>query len=238
MGGTPSNVQLLDWLAVWFRDDARGSLKKLHRLIVTSATWKQAVASNPHALQIDSENRLLWRANRRRLDAEIFRDQALQLSGRLDLRMGGPGVEQFSANEGIQNTPFLDYGGFDWNSPAAKRRSLYRVVWRGIPDPFMEAMDFPDLGLLSANREFSASPLQSLTLFNDNFVLAASQWLAARVEHEEQTMEDRVRRAVQLIFLREPATDELHDLSSYANAHGLAALCRVLLNSNEFLFVD
>ncbi|MBD3672492.1 MAG: DUF1549 domain-containing protein [Planctomycetaceae bacterium] len=236
MGNEPANEELLNWLAVWFRDEAKGSLKALHRLILTSQTWQQSsqAASNP----VDSRNRLLWRMNRQRLDAETFRDSVLQMAGRLDLTMGGPGVEQFKKTKGPQATPTLDYVAFDWNASETHRRSIYRVVWRGIPDPFMEALDFPDLGLLAPKRGFSVSALQSLSLYNNDFVLHASQWIAERIEQERSDPGEQVKRAVQLVWLRVPTPQEQAVFVGYTRQYGLPALCRVLLNSNEFLFVD
>jgi hypothetical protein len=236
MGSVPSHPELLDWLAVWFRDEAHGSLKKLHRLILTSETWRRA--SQGGAIVQDAGNRLLSRMNRRRMDAEVFRDSALQLAGRLNLAMGGPGIEQFTTAKGPQATPALDYNAFDWNAPSAGRRSIYRVVWRGIPDPFMEAMDFPDLGLLTPKRSFSVSALQSLAMFNNDFVLHASARFAERLEKERKDLKQQVRRAIELAWLRAASTAEIEDYSNYARDHGLPAFCRVLLNSNELLFVE
>jgi len=248
MGGVPSHPELLDWLAIWFRDDAKGSLKQLHRLIVLSATYQQQ--SNPVSLlegendaillpqTVDAENRLLWRMNRQRLDAESFRDAVLQISGRIDLTMGGPGIQQFAMTTGSQLTPKLHYDAFDWNSAAAGRRSIYRVVWRGITDPFMESLDFPDLGQLAPQRGDSVSALQALTFFNNNFVLHHAQVLADQLEASQTTRDDQAAEACRRIWLREPEAEELAILVSYATDHGLPALCRVLFNSNEFLFVD
>jgi hypothetical protein len=247
MGGTPSHAELLDWLAVWFRDDAKGSLRQLHRLILLSATYqRQSLPSTAAPLDstrrdpetIDAENRLLWRMNRRRLDAESYRDAVLQISCRIDLTMGGPGVQQFKQLEGSQLTPKLDYDAFDWNDPTAARRSIYRVAWRGIADPFMESLDFPDLGMLAPKRSFSVSALQSLTVFNNDFVLHHSQLLAETLKANRATADEQITQACRLIFLREPSTNEQAILVAYTNQHGLAATCRVLLNSNEFLFVD
>src|SRR6185295_11574599 len=123
---------------------------------------------------------LLWRMNRQRLDAESYRDAVLALSGRLDLTMGGLGGAHFTQKPGPQSTPVLDYFGFDWSKPSGARRSIYRIVWRGIADPFMEALDFPDLGLLAPVRSFSASALQALALMNNDFVVYHSQVMAAR----------------------------------------------------------
>ena len=236
MGSQPTHPELLEWLAVWFRDEAKGSLKKLHRLILTSETWRQA--SRARANPRDSDNRLLWRMNRQRVDAEVFRDSVLRMSGRLDLKMGGPGIEQFTKTKGPQATPALDYSAFDWTSKAAARRSIYRVVWRGIPDPFMESLDFPDLGLLAPKRGFSVSALQSLSVFNNDFVLHGSEWLAKRVASEKPDLNSQIKRAVQLVWLRLPDESERSTFVAYAKQHGLPALCRVLLNCNEFLFTE
>lgn len=232
MGSAPSHPELLDWLAIWFRDEAKGSLKKLHTLILTSHTWKQS-SLNDHTSD-DSENIWLSRMHRRRLDAESFRDSVLSLSGVMDFSMGGPGIEQFKKSKGPQSTPALDYTQFDWNATNAKRRSIYRVVWRGIPDPFMDALDFPDMALLSPKRNFSVSPLQSLALFNNDFVLHAAQWMSESLTSKPNP----VYMAVETCWQRPPTDLELTTFKAYSNKHGLAALCRVLLNSNEFLFID
>ncbi|HWB04679.1 MAG TPA: PSD1 and planctomycete cytochrome C domain-containing protein [Verrucomicrobiales bacterium] len=238
MGDIPANPELIDWLAVWFRDEAKGSLKQLHRLIVTSAVYRQSSAYNEAAAKIDGDNRLLWRQNNRRLDADTYRDFALAVSGKLDLTMGGPPVQQFKRSKGPQATPALDYSYYDWNSPGAGRRSIYRCVWRGIADPFMEALDFPDLGLLAPVRGFSASSLQALTLYNNNFVLQQSESFAKRTEKDSPSLEEQVTRAVRLAWLRTPKATEQKEFTDFAKTHGLAALCRLLLNSDEFLFVN
>jgi len=238
MGGVPSHPELLDWLAVWFRDDANGSLKQLHRLIVTSETYRQSSQHRDDAAAIDGENRLLWRQNRHRLDADAVRDFSLAVSGLLDLTMGGPRIQHFKQSKGPQSTPNLDYTAFDWNTAGASRRSIYRYVWRGIADPFMEALDFPDLGLLSPTRGFSASSLQALALYNNDFVLHCSQQMATSLQSKEHSPESRIRQAVLLVWCREPTSEELSDFSEFVSHHGLAAFCRLLLNSNEFLFVD
>ena len=124
----------------------------MDRLIVLSRAYQQASEPNAASAAIDPDNRLLWRANRLRLDADQYRDAALQTAGRIDFTMGGPGVNHFKQGPGPQMTPALDYAAFDWESPAANRRSVYRTVWRSIPDPFMDSLDFPDLTLLSPTR--------------------------------------------------------------------------------------
>ena len=244
MGGVPSHPELLDWLACELRDSG-GSLKHLHRLIVISAAYRQSSvesrgskALGPRPSTLDPENHLLWRMNRSRLDAESFRDAVLAVSGRLDLTMGGPGTQHFKTSKGPQDTPKVDYTPFDWDSPGAGRRSIYRVVWRGIADPFMEALDFPDAALLQPTRSFSASALQALTLFNNDFVLRHSEHFAARVEKLGSDTPSRVSAAVRLAYQRAATEEEVRAMSAYADQHGLAALGRVLFNSNEFLFIN
>lgn len=237
MGSMPTHPEMLDYLAIWFRDDADGSLKRLHRLILTSKTWRQASTGGQEA--IDPDNRYLWRGNRRRLDADAVRDFVTAASGRIDFEMYGPGIQHFSQRPGPQTTPTLDYKAFDWSSPAGGRRSIYRVVWRGMSDPFMEVLDFPDMGLLQPTRGFSASALQALALLNNDFMLAQSQFLAERCQRVAGSdMESQVRRAVNLAWSREPSADELSAMKDVAAKHGLAAVCRALLNSNEFLFIE
>jgi hypothetical protein len=263
MGGTPSHPELIDWLAAWFRDDAGGSLKQLHRLIVTSSAYRRQ--SDPTAAPpgsgpagstlapvvqrasapdfqrhqaADPDNRLLWRANRLRLDADSYRDAVMAVSGRLDLAMGGPGVQHFSSRPGPQSTPVLDYTNFDWSKPGVARRSIYRVVWRGIADPFMDALDFPDMGLLSPARGFSASSLQSLALLNNPFVLHHADAFAGRAGAASPDRDQQIRHMVRAVWLREPTAGEVADFRALAEAHGLPAVARLLFNSNEFIFVN
>ena len=229
MGGTPSHPELLDWLACELRDSG-GSLKHLHRIIVTSAAYRQSSEHRDDAAKLDGDNRLLWRMNRLRLDADSYRDFVLAAADRLDLTVGGPSERQFITGPPVQLTPTLDYAAYDWAALPKHRRSIYRFVWRGVPDPFMDTLDFPDLGLLAPSRSFSASSLQSLALYNNSFVLHFSSELGKKIT----TPADAVRR----ILLREPTADELPGFTAYAQKNGLAALCRVLINSNEFLFVN
>ncbi|MBN8249950.1 MAG: DUF1549 domain-containing protein, partial [Verrucomicrobia bacterium] len=166
MGGTPSHPELLDWLAVWFRDEARGSLKALHRLIVTSAAYRRSSAHTPHRSEDDPQNRRLARMNSPRLTAEEVRDTVLQLSGQLDLTMGGPAAVQFVSKGAATflpadgSPPFLDYEHFDADAPANRRRAVYRFLFRTVSDPFMEALDCPDGGAPVPSRSVSTTALQ------------------------------------------------------------------------------
>ena len=176
--------------------------------------------------------------SRQRLDADSFRDSVILVSGQLDLTMGGPGIAHFTTSPGPQVTPVLHYDKFDLDSAGANRRSIYRVVWRGIPDPLMESLDFPDLGLLAPTRGFSASPLQSLELLNNRFVLHHVQHMTNDIKAKTQILPEQIKLAVQRTWLREPTLEELKKLTKLVDAHGLQAACRVLLNSNEFLFIE
>ena len=301
MGETPSHPELLDWLAVEFRDGGQ-SLKQLHRLIVTSETYRQVSALLPGAApvpsppssgerarvrgpsgevpttaqkpeeektphpnplpaepgrgdknqnpnSIDADNRLLWHMNRTRLDAECVRDAVVAVSGRLDLRMGGPSDRQFDLQPGIHVTPKIDYAKFDLNSDLGRRRSIYRFLFRTLPDPFMETLDCPSGDQITPARTTSITVQQALTLWNDAFIAKHCEFIAARIEKEivsQQPSADQplspanlpVDRAVRLILCRPPTEAESRDLSEYAKKHGLANVCRLLLNSNEFLFVN
>ncbi len=229
MGGTPSHPELLDWLACELRDH-EGSLKHLHRLIVTSAAYRQSSDHRDDAAKLDGDNRLPWRMNRLRLDADSYRDFVLASSGGLDPATGGPSVRQFITGPPVQLTPTLNYEAYDWAALPKHRRSIYRFVWRGVPDPFMDALDFPDLGMLAPTRGFSASALQSLALYNNRFVLHFSGEMGKQLTSRDE--------AVRRILLREPTAEERKSFAAFAEKNGYAALCRVLLNSNEFLFVN
>lgn len=237
MGGIPSHPELIDWLALWFRDEAGASLKKLHRLIVTSHTYRQSSMIRGTAAAIDADNRFWWRQSQQRLDADAYRDFLLAVSGRLDDSMGGPAIQHFLQSPGAQLTPKLDYAAFDWGSRGANRRSIYRFVWRGIPDPLMAALDFPDLGLLTPARSASISPLQALALYNNHFVLFHSAAMAEHVSRVTMDEDQQVIAVIQNLYQRDPAESELSLYRGHLQRHGLASLCRVLLNSNEFLFI-
>ena len=263
MGGTPSHPELLDWLAVWFRDEAKGSLKELHRLIVTSATYRQSsldtqlsprhrgpVAEPPvSTLNFpDADNRLLWRQNRPRLTGEQMRDTLLALSGQLDLTMGGPPAVQFISRGDATfmpggNPAFLDYEHFDPDSPAARRRAIYRFLFRTVPDPFMDTLDCPDGGAFTPVRSVSTTAVQAFAMLNDAFLIRQCEHIATRLsgttahKGREET-EASVRAAFRLILLRAPAVAEVERFTAFAQRHGVANAVQILINSNEFLYVD
>ncbi len=238
MGSPPTHPALLDWLAVEFRDDG-GSLKRLHKLIVTSAAYRQVSTHREDAARIDSDNRFLWRMNRQRLDAENVRDALLAASGKLDLTMGGPSAMQFQFDDPNKEvTPRIDYGAFDPDSPASYRRSVYRFLFRNLNDPLLDAFDAVDPSLSTPKRHATITPLQALSLWNNRFVLRQCEHLAARLERDADGLEPQVARAFRLLCSRAPTPAELALLIDHAQRHGLANACRVLVNSNEFLFAN
>jgi hypothetical protein len=237
MGSLPTHPELLDWLAADFRDSG-GSLKRLHRQIVTSAAYRRASTHDDANAKIDADNRYLWRMNRGRLDAEMLRDTLLAVSGKLDLKMGGPSVMQFDFKDPNKEvSPLISYDKFDPDSPASYRRGIYRFIFRNINDPLLETFDSVDPSLSMAKRNFTITPLQALVLYNNRFVLRQCEHLAARLEREAPDTPARINRACQLTMGRVPTREEAELLTAYAKRHGLANACRVLFNCNDFLFV-
>jgi hypothetical protein len=152
--------------------------------------------------------------------------------------MGGESVKQFIETPGIHVTPNVDYLNFDMDNPANFRRSVYRFIFRTLPDPFMDTMDCPDASQLAPTRNTSVTALQALAMLNNAFVVRQSEHLAARIEKERGDVPSRVERLYELAFNRQPTAEERAELSRYAARHGMANACRVVLNSNEFMFVD
>jgi len=235
MGAPPTHPELLDWLAATLLEDG-GSLKRLHRRIVTSAAYRQSSRHHPAYALVDGDNHLLWRMNRARLDAEQVHDAVLQISGRLDTKMGGPSVKHFLEAKGIHRTPKVDYTAFDPDSPGAQRRGIYRFVFRTLPDPFLDALDCPDASQFTAARSSSVTVFQALALLNDPFMVRMSEHFARRVA-PAGALPGQVRQAYQLALGRLPTRSEQEVLARYADRHGMANACRLLFNCNEFLFV-
>jgi hypothetical protein len=237
MGGRPSHPELLDWLAATFRDEG-GSLKALHRQIVTSAVYRRTSRAEPGP-QSDSDNRLLARMNRTRLDAEEIRDSLLAVSGRLDPAMGGPPAMQFVFNDPNKEvSPLINYSAFDPDSPASRRRGIYRFLVRNINDPLLEAFDAADPSLSTPRRNVTITPQQSLALWNNRFVLRSCEHLVARLDREATGAASRIDRACRLLWGRSPSAEEAVLLRQYAERHELTNACRLMVNANDFLFVD
>ena len=214
-GELPSNQALLDWLAVQFMKDG-WSLKKLDRLIVTSATYRQRSDVTPDLVALDPDNALLARGPRFRVDAEIVRDSALQASGLLSERIGGPSV--FPPQPASVTTEGA-YGALKWiasTGPDRYRRSLYTFSKRTAPFALYQTFDGPDGQVCVVNRDVSDSPLQALSLLNDTVFLEAAQAMgkhcAACDEDDAAKAEDIFRR----FLVRDPQPQELAMLLDFA----------------------
>ena len=263
-GTPPTHPKLLDWLACEFV--ARGwSLKAIHRLIVTSATYRQASTWDKHNAGVDPENRLCWRMNRRRLEGEGLRDAMLAVSGQLNRAMGGPSVHpELPAELGVPR------GGWPVSSDLRQRhrRSVYIFVKRNLRYPLFSAFDAPDSNETCARRHQSTSAPQALMLLNSKAVQELAQAFATRILKEGEQPVQVIERAYRLALGRSPDRQERDTLLAYlqrearlsrgeVNAKGkalasvrfpassepayraaVANLCHALFNVNEFLYVD
>jgi hypothetical protein len=232
-GGKPSHPDLLDWLADDFVAHGWG-LKHVHRLIVLSATYRQASAGRADGLAADAQDRLLWRYPPRRLEAEPLRDAALAVSGNLDLRMGGPGFDLFEPNTNYVKvyTPKKEFGPAEW------RRMVYQNKPRMQLDDTFGPFDCPDAGQIAPKRNTSTTALQALALLNGRFLMQQAAFFARRLRQEAgDDPAAQARRGFRLAFGREPTEEELSAAARVVRAQGTAAFCRALLNANEFLYV-
>ncbi len=231
-GGRPSNPELLDWLAAHFVENG-WSMKRLHRTILLSATYRQSSATNPKAFERDAGSRWLWRFPPRRLEAEALRDSILTVCGNIDLRMGGPGFDLFEPNDNYVRV-FSPKKSF---SHADSRRMVYLTKHRMQLDDTFGAFDCPDAGQIAPRRTTSTTPLQALNLLNSPFILQQSEIFATRLKREAKTPAAQIKRAFELTLNHPPAKEELAAAVNLVNAEGLPAFCRALLNANEFAYL-
>ncbi|WP_164100868.1 PSD1 and planctomycete cytochrome C domain-containing protein [Candidatus Laterigemmans baculatus] len=254
MGARPTHPELLDWLAAELRDGlpqpqrpaerdpageqaaqaSRWSLKRLQRLILLSATYRQASRPLEEAMARDADSRLLWRFPPRRLEAEAIRDNILLVSGTLDRRMEGPGYWMFHPNSNYAR----NWVAKDEFGPDAFRRMLYAIKLRMEQDAVFGAFDCPDGGQVAPRRTASTTPIQALNLFNSDFVIDQAERFAERVR---RAVGDDPQRQVTLVFAhalgRPPEPAELSEAVTLVGEHGLPALCRAIYNANAFLFL-
>lgn len=249
LGEPPSHPELLDWMANQFVADG-WSFKKLHRQILLSRTWQMNTAWNEHAAQVDPQNRLLWRMPRRRMDAEVVRDSLLAVSGQLDTTVGGAPMS---------TTPFqnLSLGGASRKPELyqSNRRSVYLPVLRGSVYDAFQAFDFPDPAVLNGDRMTTTVASQALFMLNGSLVEQSSKSLSDRLLNQERSDRERMQLACRMILCREASDEELNAweqfLTRYQDAPSVAGqasderkklswqgLCRALLSSNEFIYVN
>ncbi len=231
-GTAPTHPELLDWLAAEFIDSG-WSIKHMHRLILMSNTWQQDSRPRPEALAVDADTRLLWRFPPRRLEAEGIRDCILAVTGKLDLRMGGPGFSAFQVEqENVRHYfPKSDYGPEDW------RRMIYMTKVRQERDSVFGIFDCPDASQVTPKRSRSTTPLQALNLLNSRFVMQQADFLVERLAEEAQAPTDKVIRAYELCFAREPDPDEIAEAIQFTKATDWRQFARAMFNSNEFVFI-
>jgi len=238
-GSLPSHPELLDWLAARLIEDG-WSLKSMHRRICLSRTYRQSSSAmsaknTQEATSLDVGNQFLWRQNARRLDAESVRDAVLHVSGKLNTEMYGPGYRDFDYKE--EYAPVYTYVTAD--RPELWRRSVYRFAVRTTPDQFLATLDCPNAANLTPARNVTTTALQALALMNNEFMLRQSHYMAERVESESDANSDRrIQRAFQLAYARNPSPEETAAARLLLQKCDLAELCRALLNSNEFLYMD
>jgi cytochrome c553 len=234
-GGRPTHPQLLDWLAVRL-SDRKWSLKQLHREIVLSATYRQAFADNPAATKQDSDNRWLWTRTPQRLDAEAMRDAILVAAGELRRTVGGPGFRDFKE---VFRSGTYTYEPADVFDSSFNRRTIYRTWNRGGRSGLLDAFDCPDPSVITPKRAVTTTPLQALALLNDAFTLKMAARIADRGERDVRGDLDRqIEHVYRWSLARDPDSVERRAARQIVGKHGLAALARVLFNSNEFLYVD
>ena len=230
-GDRPSHPELLDYLANEFLKSG-WSVKHMQKLVVMSAAYRQR--SDGRTVPQDSQNRLLWRQNPRRLDAESMRDAVLSVAGSLNPEMGGPGYRDFNYTEAY--APVYDYVTAD--RPELWKRSIYRFIVRTTPHQFMSTLDCPNPANLTPARVQTTTALQALALSNNEFMLLQSKHLAAHIQRETADVDRQVRRAFELCFQRAPVADELSGARAILTGQGLFQLCRMLMNANEFAYLD
>ena len=237
-GERPSHAGLLDWLAAEFLAQD-GSVKKLHRLILRSATYQQSsVAGGTLATttgqSIDADNRLLWHFPLRRLEGEAIRDAMLSVSGQLNPQMGGRGYRPFTVF--VSNSSF--YNLTDPVGPEYDRRTVYRMSVHSGRDPLLDSLDCPDPSTKTPARSMTTTPIQALGLMNNSFVLRQARHFTERLRKEagEKAVE-QIQQAYRLALSRSPREEELRHAAVLAQEHGMESVCWTLLNASEFSYV-
>ncbi|HEX4609658.1 MAG TPA: PSD1 and planctomycete cytochrome C domain-containing protein [Urbifossiella sp.] len=241
-GNLPTHPDLLDWLAAEFMEGGGWSMKKLHRFIVTSATYRQSSLHRADLTAADPRNLLLGRQSRLRLEAEVIRDAALTASGKLNTKVGGPGVyppqpkEVFAFTQSQRNWP--ESKGAD-----RYRRGVYTYIWRQSQHPLLTTFDGADAQTACTRRNRSNTPLQALHLANDPVFVELAEALGRRIERDGGPDDAaKVRFAFRACYARDPETAEAARVLAYLEAQrrtnpttAWPATARVLMNLDEFI---
>jgi len=233
-GSKPTHPELLDTLASNFQRDG-WSLKRLHREIVLSETYRQSssLVGREDAMKQDADTRLLWRFPGRRLDAEEIRDTMLAMTGELRSEMYGRGFSLFDQRGGLSGFKPVETFSSD-----GMKRTIYAHKVRRERDAIFGAFDCPDAGQNTAKRRESMTPIQALNLFNSTFTLDRAKAFAKRIQVEGGAdLREQIRIAYNIAVQREPTAIELSSALDVVQTHGTEPLCRALFNCNEVIFV-
>ena len=204
------------------------------RLILLSSTYRQGSTTNAKSLTVDASSRLLWRFPPQRLEAEPIRDAILAVTGKLDLRPGGPGFDLFAPNSNYVKV----YSSRQEFGPSEFRRMVYQSKPRMQLDDTFGTFDCPDAGQIAPRRTRSTTPLQALNLLNSRFIIQQAGFFAERLQKEAGAeVNAQVNHAFKLAFNRPPAVEELRASEKLVHDQGLIIFCRALLNANEFINV-
>ena len=235
-GGLPSNPELLDWLATELSRNGH-HLKPLHRLIVTSSAYRQTSMFDSEKNRLDAENKLLWRKSPTRLDAESIRDSILAVSGKLNPQRGGPSYRDVDIID--QNNGTTYYSPFDRDDPLLDRRTIYRFNPRGGRSALLDCFDCPDPSAAAPQRSVTTTPLQALSLLNNDFVIRMAEAFGTRAKIEApNTLGEQIEWMFRTAYGRSVTNDELKAATKLAEQHGLSAVARAVFNSNEFIIVQ
>ena len=253
MGTEPSNPALLDWLATEFMRQG-WSIKQIQRLILNSETYKMASAYyQPDSAAKDPTDQFLWRFPVKRLEAEIIRDSVLAASGDLNLEAGGPAFFPPVPKSIVSGVPIRGKWTLTKDDASTWRRSIYASVKRNLKYPMFEVFDQPNASLSCERREVTTVPTQALTLFNNETFLLQAQHLAERIEREAgRDQAAQVRLLYRVAYSREAGNKEVDQALEFLKTRGvagrdgatdlaltpLAELAHVVLNSNEFLYIN
>jgi hypothetical protein len=261
MGERPTHPELLDWLSHWFVQEG-WSLKKLHRLILTSNSYRMAKSWNPKYGAEDPENRMLWRVSPRRLEVEAVWDSTLRVSGQLNPQMDGPSMYPFVPEAALQGHSDPDKIWKPFDERDASRRAIYAFIKRSMLVPLFEVLDFCDTARTAASRQVTSVAPQALSLMNGDFVNRQSRYFAQRLETEAGPDAGKqiehayllalcrpvtVREKTEMLaFLQRETKQRLIEYSGTPSAtdqakarrEALQQMCRVILNLNEFAYTD
>ena len=233
MGGAPSHPELLDYLALSLKKEG-WRLKPLHRLIMNSKAYRQSSVWRESQGLVDRESRLLWRFPTRRLSAEEIRDTFLQVSNKLDRKMGGPGFRLYD----YQQDNVATYVPLDEHGEHTYRRAIYHQNARASIIDLMSDFDQPDCAFSSPRRTKTTTALQALTMLNHSFTLDMANALANRAQEDASDNPSQVHALFSFLYQRRAKPDELSHALTLVQDHGLRALSRALLNSSELIYLD